>query len=263
MLAANEAVAETMDREKEKVLYRIHEKPDPEKVVKFTEATASMGLPLPSGDQSPAWFAMVVKEAQHSPAEYVINNLMLRTMQQARYSPENVGHFGLAAEYYLHFTSPIRRYPDLVAHRVLQNFLGRSGKKVPLLPDRIPLPDAGIHLSKRERVSVDVERNTQARLSALFLREHIGEEFDAIISGVSTFGMFVELRDSFISGAIPVGEMKDDYYILDTRSHKYVGELSARTFQMGDLVRVRLEQVDMLRKKITFSIAGEGKGKRA
>lgn len=263
MLAANEAVAETMDREKEKVLYRIHEKPDPEKVAKFTEATASMGLPLPSGDQSPAWFAMVVKEAQHSPAEYVINNLMLRTMQQARYSPENVGHFGLAAEYYLHFTSPIRRYPDLVAHRVLQNFLGRSGKKVPLLPDRIALPDAGIHLSKRERVSVDVERNTQARLSALFLREHIGEEFDAVISGVSTFGMFVELRDSFISGAIPVGEMKDDYYILDTRSHKYVGELSARTFQMGDLVRVRLEQVDMLRKKITFSISGGGKGENA
>lgn len=263
MLAANEAVAETMDREKEKVLYRIHEKPDPEKVAKFTEATASMGLPLPSGDQSPAWFAMVVKEAQHSPAEYVINNLMLRTMQQARYSPENLGHFGLAAEYYLHFTSPIRRYPDLVAHRVLQNFLGRSGRKVPLLPDRIALPDAGVHLSKRERVSVDVERNTQARLSALFLREHIGEEFDAIISGVSTFGMFVELRDSFISGAIPVGEMKDDYYILDTRSHKYVGELSARTFQMGDLVRVRLEQVDMLRKKITFSISGGGKGESA
>lgn len=263
MLAANEAVAETMDREKEKVLYRIHERPDPEKVAIFTEATASMGLPLPSGDQSPAWFAKVVKEARHSPAEYVINNLMLRTMQQARYSPENVGHFGLAAEYYLHFTSPIRRYPDLVAHRVLQNFLARGGKKIPILPNKTPLPDAGIHLSKRERVSVDVERNTQARLSALFLRDHIGEEFDAIISGVSTFGMFIELRDSFISGAVPVGEMKDDYYILDTRAHKYVGERSARTFQMGDLVRVRLEQVDMQRKRVTFSISAGKKEKSA
>ena len=123
--------------------------------------------------------------------------------------------------------------------------------------------NCSIHLSKRERVSVDVERNTQARLSALFLRDRIGEEFDAIISGVSNFGMFVELRDSFISGAIPVGEMKDDYYILDTRAHKFVGELSARTYQMGDLVRVRLTQVDMLQKKITFSIPGAEKGKRA
>jgi ribonuclease R len=264
MLAANEAVAETMDRERQKVLYRVHERPDPEKVDKFTEATSSMGLQLPSGDQSPAWFAMVVKEAEHSPAEYVINNLMLRTMQQARYSPENVGHFGLAAEFYLHFTSPIRRYPDLVAHRVLQNFLAGSDKnsqKLQILPNKTPLPDAALHLSKRERVSVDVERNTQARLSALFLIDHIGEEFDAIISGVSAFGMFVELRDSFISGAIPVAEMKDDYYILDTRAHKYVGELSAKTFQMGDLVRVRLEQVDMLRKKITFSLSKGDKEK--
>ena len=130
-----------------------------------------------------------------------------------------------------------------------------------LRAQKTPLPDAALHLSKRERVSVDVERNTQARLGALFLIDHIGEEFDAIISGVSAFGMFVELRDSFISGAIPVGEMKDDYYILDTRAHKYVGELSAKTFQMGDLVRVRLEQVDMLRKKITFSLSEGDKEK--
>ncbi|MCL7489084.1 MAG: ribonuclease R [Desulfobulbaceae bacterium] len=262
MLAANEAVAETMDREKQPVLYRIHERPDPEKVDRFTEATSSMGLPLPGGDKSPAWFAMVVREAEHSPAEYVINNLMLRTMQQARYSPENAGHFGLAAEYYLHFTSPIRRYPDLVVHRVLQNFLAGSAKdrpKVQLLPNRTPLPDAALHLSKRERVSVDVERNVQARLGALFLHEHIGEEFDAIISGVASFGLFVELLESFISGAIPVGEMKDDYYILDTRAHQYVGERTARVYRMGDVVRVRLERVDMQAKKITFSLPGMDK----
>ncbi|HER62898.1 MAG TPA: ribonuclease R, partial [Desulfobacteraceae bacterium] len=235
MLAANEAVAETMDREKQPILYRIHERPDPEKVERFTEATSSMGLHLPAGEKSPGWFAMVVKEAEHSPAEYVINNLMLRTMQQARYSPDNAGHFGLAAEYYLHFTSPIRRYPDLVVHRVLQNFLAGRDKnqhKLQILPNKAPLPDAALHLSKRERVSVDVERNVQARLGALFLHDHIGEEFDAIISGVSSFGLFVELLESFISGAIPVGEMKDDYYILDTRAHRYIGERSARTYQM-------------------------------
>ncbi len=265
MLAANEAVAESMDRAKQTVLYRIHERPDPEKVDKFTEATSSMGLHLPPGDQSPSWFAQVVREAEGSPAEYVINNLMLRTMQQARYSPENVGHFGLAAEYYLHFTSPIRRYPDLVAHRVLQNHLAGSSsdrKKLQILPGKTPPPDAALHLSKRERVSVDVERNIQSRLSALFLRERIGEEFEAIISGVSSFGMFVELIGSFISGAIPVGEMKDDYYILDPRSHKFVGELTARTFQMGDLNKVQLVQVDMLSKKITFSLSGDDEKKK-
>ncbi len=258
MLAANEAVAETMDSEKQKVLYRIHERPDPEKVDKFTEATASMGLDIPDGDQSPAWFSQVVKEAEHSPAEYVINNLMLRTMQQARYAPENVGHFGLAAEYYLHFTSPIRRYPDLVAHRVLHNFLltgDRKKEKLHILPAKTQLGDSGLHLSKRERVSVDVERNTQARLSALFLQERIGEEFEAIISGVSSFGLFVELLESFISGAIPAADMKDDYYILDPRAHKYIGELTAKTYQMGDLVRVRLERVDILSKKITFALS--------
>jgi len=260
MLAANEAVAETLARENRPVLYRIHERPDPLKVELFTEAIAAMGLQLPSFELSPSWFARVVREAEHSPAQYVINNLMLRTMQQARYSPQNAGHFGLAAEYYLHFTSPIRRYPDLVAHRVLQNLLAKSGgtkEKPALLPGPESLEEAGIHLSKRERISVDVERNTQARLSALFLLDHVGEEFDGIISGVSTFGLFIELLDSFISGAVPVGEMRDDYYILDTKSHKYIGEQSGKIFQMGNLVRVRLERVDILAKKITFSIVAK------
>lgn len=260
MLAANEAVAETMSRQNRPVLYRIHERPDPLKVELFTDAIAAMGLQLPSFELSPSWFARVVREAEHSPAQYVINNLMLRTMQQARYSPENAGHFGLAAEYYLHFTSPIRRYPDLVAHRALQNLLAKPGgakELPPILPEPGSLGEAGLHLSKRERISVDVERNTQARLSALYLLDRVGEEFDAIISGVSSFGLFVELLDSFISGAIPVGEMADDYYILETKSHKFIGERTGKIFQMGNVIRVKLERVDMLSKRITFSIAAD------
>ncbi|MHB8810012.1 MAG: ribonuclease R [Desulfobulbaceae bacterium] len=256
MLAANEAVAETMDRENRPVLYRIHEQPDPLKVEQFTEATRSMGLQLPPFELSPSWFAGVVEKAKNSPAQYVINNLMLRTMQQARYSPDNTGHFGLAAEFYLHFTSPIRRYPDLVAHRVLEQLLSRSrdkDKRPPALAANISMSDAALHLSKRERVSVDVERNTQARLSALFLQDRIGEEFAAIISGVASFGMFIELLDSFISGAVPLGDLTDDYYILDTRAHRLIGERTRRIFQMGDLLQVRLVHVDMLSKKITFA----------
>jgi ribonuclease R len=256
MLAANEAVAETLARKDRPVLYRIHERPDPEKVEQFTEAVTSMGMQLPPTEITPAWFAGVIEEAAGTTAEYVINNLMLRTMQQARYSPENAGHFGLAAEHYLHFTSPIRRYPDLVAHRVLQNLLRQKKEDAPgkLLPEKAPLEEAGLHLSKRERISVDVERNTNARLSALYLLDHIGDEFEGIISGVASFGLFVELVDTFISGIIHISDLRDDYYIHDSRAHKLVGENTGRIFQMGNQVRVRLDHVDMMAKKITFAL---------
>jgi ribonuclease R len=181
---------------------------------------------------------------------------MLRTMQQARYAPQNAGHFGLAAEHYLHFTSPIRRYPDLVAHRVLQNLLIKDEKSsAQVLPEKEKLEEAGLHLSKRERIAVDVERNSRSRLSALFLLDRIGEEFDGIISGVASFGFFVELLDTFISGAVAVRDLRDDYFIHDDRAHKLVGELSGKTYQMGDLIRVRLKHVDMITKRISFTLA--------
>ncbi len=257
MLAANEAVAETLANADQDVLYRIHERPDPAKVDLFTEAAAIMDLQLPKTEISPAWFARVIEEADESPVQYVVNNLMLRTMQQARYSPENLGHFGLAAEYYLHFTSPIRRYPDLVAHRVLLNFLTKADKKAkkpPVLAGRTALADAALHLSTRERLAIGVERNARARLGALFLKDRIGEEFEAIISGVTSFGLFVELLETFISGAVPVQEMRDDYYVHDARGHRLVGEHTGTTHQMGDLLLVRLNRVDMPAKRLTFSL---------
>jgi len=259
MLAANEAVAEALDKASEQVLFRVHEKPDPVKVESFTEAAKSLGLELPRSEITPSWFARVLAEAHKSPAEYVVNNLLLRTMQRARYTPENLGHFGLAADYYLHFTSPIRRYPDLVAHRVLQNFLvgNKSRKRKKILPGKTSLDEAGLFLSNRERVAVDVERNVRSRLAALFLRDRVTEHFDAIISGVTSFGLFVELLEYFISGAVPIREIRDDYYILDSRGHKLVGERTAKSYQLGDLIRVQLDHVDMIAKRITFSIVDE------
>jgi ribonuclease R len=259
MLAANEAVAETLDKASEQVLYRVHEKPDPAKVESFIEAARSMGLALPKTEISPAWFARVLAEAHKSPAEYVVNNLLLRTMQRARYTSENLGHFGLAADYYLHFTSPIRRYPDLIVHRVLQNFLvgKKTGQRKKILAGKTALDEAGLFLSNRERVAVDVERNVQSRLSALFLREHVAQHFDAIISGVTSFGLFVELLEVFISGAVPIREMRDDYYIHDSKGHKLIGERTNRSYQLGDLIRVQLDHVDMISKRITFSIVDE------
>lgn len=256
MLAANEAVAEALDRAAQPVLYRVHEKPDSKKVEAFTEAAQALGLQLPPTEITPSWFATVLTKAHQSKAEYVVNNLLLRTMQRARYTPQALGHFGLAARYYLHFTSPIRRYPDLVAHRALQNFLTRNtAESSPgTLPGKTTLDDAGLFLSTRERVAVDVERNTRARLSALFLQDRITEHFEAIISGVTSFGLFVELLDSFISGAVPIREMQDDYYIHDSRGHRLVGERTAKSYQLGDQITVQLDHVDILSKRITFSI---------
>lgn len=262
MLAANEAVAETLDRARQDVLYRIHERPDPDKVSAFTEAAGAMGLHLPKTEISSSWFAGVLDEARNKPAEYVINNLLLRTMQQARYSPENLGHFGLAAEYYLHFTSPIRRYPDLIAHRVLRNLLVQqagTGKRMPVLAEKENLDQAALHLSGRERLAVDAERDVHARLSGLFMVDRIGEEFDAVVSGVSSYGLFVELLEYFISGGVPVQSMDDDYYFFDSRAHRLIGELTRQVYQLGHTVRVRLEHVDLGAKRITFSLVSEVK----
>lgn len=259
MLAANEAVGETLDRAGASVLFRVHEEPDEAKVKDFAELAWSLGIHLPKMELTPAWFAKALKVAKGSTREYVVNNLLLRTMQRARYTPTNYGHFGLAAEYYIHFTSPIRRYPDLVAHRVMQNLLlkksGKSlskGKKV--LPDGVDPETAGTFLSARERVAVEAERDVQARLAALYLRDKVTEQFEAVISGVTSFGLFVELIDCLISGAIPVSEMTDDYYHYDNKGHKLVGKRTGKVLRLGDVVQVQLDQVDMLSRKITFSL---------
>ncbi|MCI5220454.1 MAG: RNB domain-containing ribonuclease, partial [Candidatus Electrothrix sp. LOE2] len=272
---ANEAVGETLDRAGASVLFRVHEEPDGDKVKDFAELAWSLGLKLPQTELTPSWFAGVLDLSKGETAEYVVNNLLLRTMQRARYTPTNYGHFGLAAEYYIHFTSPIRRYPDLVAHRVMQNLLlrkagktgkigkngkgGKGGKGAggKILPAGVSAEAAGTFLSARERVAVEAERDVQARLAALYLRDKITEQFDAVISGVTSFGLFVELVECLISGAIPVSEMADDYYRYDNKGHKLVGERTGKSLRLGDLVRVRLDQVDMLSRKITFSLAGK------
>ena len=256
MLAANEAVAETLDRAGARVLFRVHESPDPDKVETFTEAAAAMGIPLKKTEITPAWFAAILDRVRDKPAQYVVNNLLLRTMQRARYTVENLGHFGLAARYYLHFTSPIRRYPDLIAHRVLHNLLTRSAD-TPVLARGIDLAEAGVHLSGRERVAVDAERDVQARLGCLFLMDRLGEEFDGIISGVSAHGLFIALMDHFISGMVPVADMDDDYYSFDSRAHRLIGERHNTIRQLGQLVRVRVVHVDLRRKQITFSLVDE------
>ena len=255
MLAANEAVATTFDLQGMPSLYRVHEPPDPVKVSEFVEFGGSLGFKLPSGAGSPAWFGKVLKLAGGSPQEYIINNLLLRTMQQARYSPDNVGHFGLAAEFYTHFTSPIRRYPDLMVHRALTRLLADPKAKVKSAAGQSPaesLVEAGSFLSGRERTAVDAEREVVDRIKVRYMSEKVGESFDGVVAGVTSFGLFVELLDIFVNGAVAINEMRDDYYHHDEKHHRLVGKRTGKIYQIGDLVRVRVAGVDSSRRHINF-----------
>lgn len=251
MLAANEAVAETFTERKQQTLYRIHENPDPEKVEEFISFAKTLDLHLPPYDDSPEWYNYALDAVKASPREYVVNNLLLRTMQQARYDVKNSGHFGLAATDYCHFTSPIRRYPDLVVHRNLFHLLSTPSQKA-ATQKKSGNQEAGIHLSTRERTAIKAERDMNDRLKLHFMKKHIGESFDGVISGVNNFAFFVELLDLFVSGSVALSKLTDDYYIFDAAHHRLVGELSNKIFQIGDIVRVTLVDVDSHRNRINF-----------
>lgn len=251
MLAANEAVAETLARARQPVLYRIHEAPDPEKLEIFADAARSLGLRLPSGAPDSGWVAQVLALSADLPQAYMISNLLLRSMLQARYSPENLGHFGLAADTYLHFTSPIRRYPDLIAHRVLQAWLQREQAAMAAAD----LAEAGLHLSRCERRAIELERDVLARMAVLCLHGREGESFGATISGLSSFGLYLDLEASGISGGVPMSLLPADYYLLDKRRHRLIGERHGRIFQLGDVVQARLESADITTRRLVFSLA--------
>jgi ribonuclease R len=258
MLAANEAVARAfsvLDHPSGfDFLYRIHEEPDPEKVEGFVEFAKSIGITLPKEAMGPGWFAKVIEEVKGTPKEYIVSNLLLRTMQQARYAPENAGHFGLAAQDYCHFTSPIRRYPDLMVHRALQQLLGPAGKEKRAKSCYSSKDEAGIFLSGRERVAVDAERQVVERLQVRYMAEHLDEEFDGIVSGIASFGVFVELLESFISGVIPLAGLPGDFYEVDEKNHRILGKTSGRIIQIGDLIRVKVSEVNIRRRRIDFTL---------
>ena len=246
MLAANEAVAATLAAENHPTLFRVHEEPDGVKVMEFTAFARTLGLHLPSGSSSPRWFGKILALVEGTPKEYIVNNILLRTMQRARYSHENAGHFGLAAAYYTHFTSPIRRYPDLIVHRVLADLL--SQKKGPAFD----LQQAGDFLSDRERAAVDAERELIERFQVKFMEGKTGETFDGIISGVTSFGLFIELLDHFVSGAVEIAKLRGDHFQFDEKNYRLVGSRTNKIFQVGDLIKVTVANVDVRQRRINF-----------
>lgn len=261
MLAANEAVAETLARAECPTLYRIHEEPAPARIEEFVEFARTLGLTLPKNTGGPAWFGKILLLAAGTPKEYIVNNLLLRAMQRARYSPDNVGHFGLSASHYTHFTSPIRRYPDLMVHRALQGLLSKQHDKNATGKSKPPanLEATGEFLSDRERVATEAEREMVDILKARFMAEKLGENFTGIVAGVTGFGLFVELLDYFVSGAIPVEKLSDDYYQHDDKNHRLIGANSGRIFQIGDLIKITVADVDLQRNRINFVLADDKK----
>ncbi|OKY75715.1 MAG: ribonuclease R [Desulfobulbaceae bacterium DB1] len=249
MLAANEAVAETFANRHFAAIYRIHQSPDPLKVAEFAEFMQSMGYEVGRDNFDSKWFNRLIAQTKGTSRQYLVSNLILRVMQQARYSPENIGHFGLAASFYTHFTSPIRRYPDLMVHRALKQLLWQDDKH-----SRLPvnLDEAGEFLSKRERVAVDAEREMLDRLKVRYMEKKVGESFAAIVSGITSFGLFVELTETMISGGVAIADLPADGYEFHEKRHMLVGMRSGKTFQMGDEVMVRLVSVDKRSRRINF-----------
>ncbi|MGB9629122.1 MAG: ribonuclease R [Thermodesulfobacteriota bacterium] len=251
MIAANEAVAKFMEEKGVPFIYRIHEPPKKEAMDEFRRFISHLGYRIKwEDDYSPKELQKVLLEAKGKPEEGLINNVLLRSMKWAKYSAINVGHFGLCSEAYTHFTSPIRRYPDLIVHRLLKKVLLKKETKISedLLAKRAE------HLSQRERVAMEAEREILDRYRVRFMKDKIGEEFNGVISGVTAFGFFVELRDIFVEGLVRVTSLHDDYYHYHQEKYCLTGERTHKRFRIGDLVRVRVERVDVERRQIDFGL---------
>lgn len=255
MIAANEAVAGHLESLGVPSLYRIHEEPDPmklEDILKVMHATAKVRRKT----LKPEDFSRLLTDIKGTPGEEIINYMILRSLKQARYSPANVGHFGLASSCYTHFTSPIRRYPDLVVHRILGEVLAKKHLSDRRLRElEALLPDIAFHSSRMERLSDDAEREVLEAMKAWFMRERVGEEYAGVIVGVTPYGLKVRLKDFYVEGFIHVSYMTDDFYRYNERSVSLFGRNTGRTFRLGDELKVRLDKVDMEEREILLSIA--------
>jgi ribonuclease R len=256
MLLANETVASYLEGQSAPALYRIHEEPDVLKVAKFEEFVSEFGYSLgaPLTSLRPRHFQKLLERIEGKPEEKPIAFLMLRTMQKARYAPENLGHFGLAASSYTHFTSPIRRYPDLVVHRAL-----RAARHATLSADEREelaedLPEIARHTSEMERRADDAERELLQWKKVKFMADKVGDEFEGYITGVAAFGLFVELVEHFVEGLVHVSTMADDYYRFVDNAHLLRGEHTEKVYRLGDKANVQVVRVNMELRQIDLGL---------
>ncbi|WP_421381291.1 ribonuclease R [Bacillus salacetis] len=258
MLVANETVAEHFHWMDVPFIYRIHEDPKEEKLQKFFEFITNFGLFVRGTANSvhPRALQEIIEAVEGKPEEMVVSTVMLRSMQQAKYYAESLGHFGLSTQYYTHFTSPIRRYPDLIVHRLIRTYLieGKLDEST-RAKWAAQMDEIAEHTSSRERRAVDAERETDELKKAEYMLDKVGEEYEGIISSVTNFGMFVELSNT-IEGLVHVSYMTDDYYRFDERSMAMIGEKTANVFRIGDEITIRVVNVNKDERAIDFEIVG-------
>jgi ribonuclease R len=260
MLAANEAVARKLLFAKQPGIYRVHDRPDPDRLVDLRDVLEDFGYAL-KGDLAeipPSAFQKVLKEIEGKPEERLLSDLLLRAQRKAVYSEECRGHYALAAPYYCHFTSPIRRYPDLVVHRRLSALIesGRpvAAKDFEAINDRFR--EIAAFSSDRERRAEAAERESLLWKKIVFMKDKIGREFDAYVTGVTQFGLFVTLQDFFVEGLVPVSSLGDDFYVYEEKQHRLRGRSSGKVFRLGDSIRVQLKAIDEVRRRLDFRLAG-------
>ncbi len=258
MIQANVAAAETLERKKVPLLYRVHENPSEEKISAFKDFLATINLKFGgAGPMAPGLFNGILKKAEEKPYFEMVTEVVLRTQAQAEYNPQNYGHFGLNLSRYAHFTSPIRRYADLIVHRGLITALGFGDDGLSKI-EMETLEDIAVKVSGAERRAMLAERETIDRLVALYLEKHEGAVFHGRISGVTRSGLFVRLDDTGADGFIPISKLQDDYYIHDEAAHALVGERSHRTYQIGYRVEVRLVEIIPTAGALRFEMISDG-----
>ena len=251
MLLANEIVATEAVRRRLPVLHRVHEPPTEQKVLTLREFLGSLGQSLPKRTLKPRDLEQVLERARGRPEESLVNKVVLRSMQCARYASESLGHFGLALEHYCHFTSPIRRYPDLVTHRIVVRALV-EGRPVPESWGGEELDAVAERSSEREQAAAEAERDSVELKKVEFMERHLGDHFTGTISGVVAFGFFVLLDDYFVDGLVHVNALHDDYYEFREEEYSLVGDRRGRRFRLGDRVRVQVARVEKEERKIDF-----------
>ncbi|UCE89766.1 MAG: ribonuclease R [Pseudomonadota bacterium] len=263
MLAANVAAADFLLTHKMPALYRVHAGPSSEKLTDLRSFLGELGLNLAGGDDpEPRHYARLLASIQDRPDTHLIQTVLLRSLSQAVYQPDNTGHFGLAYEAYAHFTSPIRRYPDLLVHRAIRHVL-RGGKPKTFAYSEDDIQLIGEHCSMTERRADEATWDAINWLKCEYMLDKVGEEFDGVISGVAAFGVFVELQEIYVEGLVHVTSLSNDYYHFDAAHHRLMGERTRKIYRLGDVVRVKVMRVDLDDRKTDFELADEGTGKGA
>ena len=260
MILANVAAAQQLETLKAPCLYRVHDEPAPAKIFAFREVVEGLGLSFPKSQAlTPKSFMHLLEAVHDTPHQELVNHLALRTQAQALYQPENIGHFGLSLKKYSHFTSPIRRYADIIVHRSLITALklGKDG-----LPEGTDIGSIGEQTSLTERRAAMAERSATERYITIYLKNKIGQTFKGRVSGVTSFGLFVTLEDSGADGLIPMAALPGDFYVYEEHKHRLVGRRTRKVYTLGDSLVVRLKEVDTLTNSISLEPVGEQKGKR-